>query len=129
MQWAANRQVTREEDTAYSLMGIFDVSMPTGYGEGAGHAFMHLVREILNSELTSTSKLEIANWGIDGTGWDYPSSKLSKLIPYGPNVYQHATLTSSIQFYPAPSPNYIVIHGPLCSCATDAFPCRQESFQ
>ncbi len=25
-----------EEDIAYSLMGIFDVSMPTGYGEGRG---------------------------------------------------------------------------------------------
>ncbi len=98
MQWAANRKVTREEDTAYSLMGIFDVSMPTGYGEGAGHAFMRLVREILNSELRSTSKLEVANWGIDA---NYTSSKLSKLIPKGPNAFQHAPCTSNIYFYPA----------------------------
>ncbi|KJA19370.1 hypothetical protein HYPSUDRAFT_1095940, partial [Hypholoma sublateritium FD-334 SS-4] len=50
MQWAANRKVTRGEDTAYSLMGIFDISMPIGYGEGAEHAFLRLVKEILNSK-------------------------------------------------------------------------------
>ncbi len=102
MQWAANRQVTREEDTAYSLMGIFDVSMPTGYGEGAGHAFMRLVREILNSKLMSASTLEIANWGINGNY--HTSSKLSVLIPKGPDAYQYATFTSNIHFYPARSP-------------------------
>ncbi|KJA14549.1 hypothetical protein HYPSUDRAFT_108205, partial [Hypholoma sublateritium FD-334 SS-4] len=47
MQWAANRNVTRGEDAAYSLMGIFNISMPTGYGEGAEHAFLRLVKEIL----------------------------------------------------------------------------------
>ncbi|KJA13321.1 hypothetical protein HYPSUDRAFT_151713, partial [Hypholoma sublateritium FD-334 SS-4] len=49
MQWAANRNVTRGEDAAYSLMGIFNISMPTGYGEGVEHAFLRLVKEILNS--------------------------------------------------------------------------------
>ena len=34
MSWAAPRQTTREEDTAYSLMGIFNVHMPLLYGEG-----------------------------------------------------------------------------------------------
>ncbi|KAF9470497.1 hypothetical protein BDN70DRAFT_916131 [Pholiota conissans] len=31
LQWAAKRCVTRGEDTAYSLMGIFDVSMSIAY--------------------------------------------------------------------------------------------------
>ncbi|KAH7921932.1 hypothetical protein BV22DRAFT_692701 [Leucogyrophana mollusca] len=34
MTWAANRQTTRQEDRAYSLLGIFDVSMAVAYGEG-----------------------------------------------------------------------------------------------
>jgi hypothetical protein len=34
MSWAANRQTTRTEDVAYSLLGIFDVNMPLIYGEG-----------------------------------------------------------------------------------------------
>ena len=46
MAWAAKRQTTREEDRAYSLMGLFGVSMPTVYGEGA-RAFVRLQEEIL----------------------------------------------------------------------------------
>ncbi|RYP71817.1 hypothetical protein DL769_004623 [Monosporascus sp. CRB-8-3] len=33
MSWAATRQTTREEDKAYSLLGIFDINMPLLYGE------------------------------------------------------------------------------------------------
>ncbi|KAK4443326.1 HET-domain-containing protein [Podospora aff. communis PSN243] len=33
MSWASQRQTTRIEDTAYSLMGIFDINMPLLYGE------------------------------------------------------------------------------------------------
>jgi hypothetical protein len=32
MAWAAKRLTTREEDLAYALMGLFDVSMPILYG-------------------------------------------------------------------------------------------------
>ena len=46
MSWAAARRTTREEDRAYSLMGIFDVNMPTIYGEGS-KAFLRLQVEIL----------------------------------------------------------------------------------
>ncbi|KAI0766587.1 HET-domain-containing protein [Trametes elegans] len=46
MSWAAKRQTTREEDKAYSLLGIFGVNMPTIYGEG-GNAFIRLQEEIL----------------------------------------------------------------------------------
>ncbi|KAI0753613.1 hypothetical protein C8Q74DRAFT_1373591 [Fomes fomentarius] len=34
MSWASKRVTTREEDEAYCLMGIFDINMPTLYGEG-----------------------------------------------------------------------------------------------
>ncbi|PIL28941.1 hypothetical protein GSI_08988 [Ganoderma sinense ZZ0214-1] len=46
MSWAASRVSTRLEDRAYSLLGIFDINMPTLYGEG-GHAFIRLQQEIL----------------------------------------------------------------------------------
>lgn len=46
MSWAANRQTTRTEDEAYSLMGLFGVHLPTIYGEGR-KAFLRLQREIL----------------------------------------------------------------------------------
>ena len=46
MRWAAGRKTTRVEDQAYSLMGIFGITMPTLYGEGA-YAFRRLQEEIL----------------------------------------------------------------------------------
>ncbi|KAM5545998.1 hypothetical protein V8D89_000124 [Ganoderma adspersum] len=46
MSWAAKRKATRKEDEAYSLLGIFDISMSTLYGEGA-RAFIRLQEEIL----------------------------------------------------------------------------------
>lgn len=48
MSWAAKRQTTREEDIAYSLLGIFNISMPLVYGEG-GRAFIRLQEEILKA--------------------------------------------------------------------------------
>jgi len=46
MSWAAGRETTRVEDTAYSLLGLFDVNMPPLYGEGE-KAFIRLQLEIL----------------------------------------------------------------------------------
>lgn len=48
MFWASGRVATRKEDEAYSLMGIFDVNIPTIYGEGS-RAFLRLQEEILRS--------------------------------------------------------------------------------
>ncbi|KAI1786364.1 HET-domain-containing protein [Ganoderma leucocontextum] len=46
LSWAAKRETTRLEDRAYSLLGIFDINMPTLYGEGH-HAFRRLQEEIM----------------------------------------------------------------------------------
>ena len=63
MSWAANRQTTRTEDTAYSLLGLFNVNMPLLYGEGE-KAFKRLQHEILQS----TSDESIFAW-LDGRVW------------------------------------------------------------
>jgi len=47
LSWAAKRNTTRQEDRAYSLMGLFDVNMPLLYGEGGEKAFERLQREIM----------------------------------------------------------------------------------
>ena len=49
MAWAARRETKREEDAAYSLLGIFDVHMPLIYGEGRGKAFNRLQKEFRES--------------------------------------------------------------------------------
>ncbi|KAK4625419.1 Vegetative incompatibility protein HET-E-1 [Fulvia fulva] len=47
MSWAATRITTREEDIAYSLLGIFNVNMPLLYGEGR-KAFRRLQQTLLD---------------------------------------------------------------------------------
>ena len=46
ISWIADRQTTRIEDMAYSLLGIVGVHMPMLYGEGEG-AFIRLQHEII----------------------------------------------------------------------------------
>ena len=58
MSWAAGRKTTREEDEAYSLMGILNVHMPTIYGEGR-FAFIRLQEEVLKQ----TSDQTLFAWG------------------------------------------------------------------
>ncbi|OJT06052.1 Vegetative incompatibility protein HET-E-1 [Trametes pubescens] len=58
MSWASGRVTTRVEDSAYSLMGIFNVYMPTVYGEGP-RAFKRLQEEILKQ----LSDQSIFAWG------------------------------------------------------------------
>lgn len=45
--WAAERKTTRDEDMAYSLLGIFDINMAMLYGEGS-KAFIRLQEQILS---------------------------------------------------------------------------------
>jgi hypothetical protein len=49
MSWACERQTTRGEDRAYSLLGLFGVNMPTIYGEGEEAAFHRLQVEIFRA--------------------------------------------------------------------------------
>jgi hypothetical protein len=46
MSWAASRETYRQEDKAYSLLGIFDVHMPLIYSEGKDKALQRLREEI-----------------------------------------------------------------------------------
>ncbi|KAF8187134.1 hypothetical protein BJ912DRAFT_1059915 [Pholiota molesta] len=79
MQWAAKREVTREEDSAYSLMGIFNVNMSIAYGEGAQRAFIRLVKEILST--TKSDVLDLFNWAGER------NANISSLIPSRPHAY------------------------------------------
>ncbi|RYP86623.1 hypothetical protein DL769_000691 [Monosporascus sp. CRB-8-3] len=46
MSWSQGRETKREEDRAYSLLGIFNVHLPPIYGEGVDNAFTRLREEI-----------------------------------------------------------------------------------
>jgi hypothetical protein len=53
MSWAAGRTTTRIEDTAYCLLGIFDINMPLLYGEEE-KAFRRLQEDIIKSTADSS---------------------------------------------------------------------------
>ena len=53
MSWAAGRSTTRLEDQAYCLLGLFDINMPTLYGEG-NKAFRRLQEEIMKHSPDTT---------------------------------------------------------------------------
>jgi hypothetical protein len=71
MSWAAGRQTTRIEDRAYSLLGLFRISMPLIYGEG-GKAFTRLQMEIMKT----TTDHSLFAW-------------------YGPGIYDWGALAHS----------------------------------
>ncbi|XXH01383.1 hypothetical protein Hte_007743 [Hypoxylon texense] len=60
MSWASRRKTTRIEDTAYCLMGLFDINMPLLYGEGP-KAFRRLQQEIMKEYPEDHS---LYAWGI-----------------------------------------------------------------
>ncbi|KAH7397242.1 heterokaryon incompatibility protein-domain-containing protein, partial [Pyrenochaeta sp. MPI-SDFR-AT-0127] len=66
MSWASCRKTTRLEDTAYCLLGIFDINMPLLYGEG-DRAFMRLQEEIIRTIVDDS----ILAWNLD-TSTHYP---------------------------------------------------------
>lgn len=63
MSWASDRVTTKEEDTAYCLIGIFGIHhLPLSYGEGC-HAFIRLQEEITKQR----SDLTLFAWTVEDT--------------------------------------------------------------
>ena len=60
MQWASGRSTKRAEDEAYCLMGLFDIHMPTIYGEGR-NAFQRLQHELMKQSFDTS----LFAWGRD----------------------------------------------------------------
>ncbi|KAH7305364.1 hypothetical protein BKA65DRAFT_560173 [Rhexocercosporidium sp. MPI-PUGE-AT-0058] len=49
LSWAASRETFRQEDKAYSLLGIFNINMSLIYSEGKENAFRRLKKKIQKS--------------------------------------------------------------------------------
>lgn len=64
MSWASTRSTTRKEDSAYCLLGLFDVNMPLLYGEGH-KAFRRLQEEIIKE--TNDNSIFAWGYGISGS--------------------------------------------------------------
>ncbi len=75
MLWAANRKTSRIEDRAYSLLGIFDVSMSTIYGEGS-YAFRRLQVKIMKRNSDHTLFAWGDAWRHSDTGGSAPATPI-----------------------------------------------------
>lgn len=84
MSWAASRITTRIEDMAYCLLGIFEVNMPTLYGERE-KAFRRLQEEIIKTNDDYT----IFSWTGVGPG---PSG----LLALSPAAFKDCTAIRTI---------------------------------
>lgn len=65
MSWARGRATKRQEDSAYCLLGLFNVSLPLIYGEGRVRAFQRL-REQVNKYSIGSSTLHPETLAIIG---------------------------------------------------------------
>jgi hypothetical protein len=87
MSWAADRQTSRQEDRAYSLLGIFSINMPLLYGEGS-KAFLRLQEEIIKR---STDKSIFA--------WQDPDY-YSSMFAHSPGSFRSSALVSKYEIGP-----------------------------
>jgi ankyrin repeat protein len=94
MKWASHRETTRLEDTAYCLMGLFQVNMPLLYGEGH-RAFTRLQEEIIQR----TDDQSLYAWNSFDDAEEDPDA-LSGLLARSPEQFKSA---GNIQPLP-PSP-------------------------
>lgn len=73
MSWASKRETTKQEDAAYSLMGLFNVSMPILYGEGLRKAFRRLQDEIMKTSFDQSLFAWRGNYESSGLLADSPA--------------------------------------------------------
>lgn len=79
MYWASRRETTRAEDRAYSLLGLFDISMPILYGEGLRKAFARLQAEIMKENPDQTI-----------LAWYRADATLYRLLAESPDDFQNS---------------------------------------
>jgi hypothetical protein len=83
LRLASTRYATKQEDIAYSLFGIFDVSIPVTYGEGQRRALGRLLQEIL----TRSGDATILAW--TGKASDYNSCLPAEITVYREPLSPH----------------------------------------
>ncbi|KAH9228615.1 hypothetical protein K456DRAFT_56978 [Colletotrichum gloeosporioides 23] len=88
MSWAARRITKRKEDSAYCLLGIFDVMLPMIYGEEE-HAFIRLQEEIIKK----TEDDSILAWGMSSGANNNGESQDTNI-----NLFGNALATSPADF-------------------------------
>ncbi|KAM0803824.1 heterokaryon incompatibility protein-domain-containing protein [Usnea florida] len=101
MSWASKRQTSRIEDTAYCLMGLFDINMPLLYGEG-GKAFTRLQHEIVKNQDDESI-----------LAWTDKTSKRSGMFARSPAVFANSgdVVRRNFDVFRRPEPSTVTSRG------------------
>lgn len=108
MSWVSERETTRIEDTAYCLLGIFDIHMPLLYGEREA-AFIRLQEAIA----AKYNDLTLFAWTAKGTHPQHHTSK--NVVFYNRNSGAIGSVPES-----DPGSNYECYHG-IFACSPKEF--------
>ncbi|KAI5984639.1 hypothetical protein EDD15DRAFT_1718049 [Pisolithus albus] len=113
--WASTRYTTRAEDIAYSLFGIFQVSLPALYGENTPGALGRLLEDIISR----SGDVSVLDWVGEASSFHScfptdltPYKTVSRMqLPSGSSTYNSADLESGHELYKAlvrsPSPRFV----------------------
>ena len=112
--WASYRQTTRVEDRAYSLLGIFDINIPTLYGEGE-RAFRRLQEAIMDRIPDQT----LFAWGSICEHPDVESLLIAKQCGRSPSFECFETIPGTSIL--APSPIDFAGAGSITAVSHEAF--------
>ncbi|KAI1416279.1 HET-domain-containing protein [Hypoxylon sp. FL1857] len=82
--WAADRETTRVEDRAYSLLGLLEVNMPLVYGEGS-KAFIRLQEEVIKSRDDDS----LLAWGYGFISKEQPRIHADSVLAQSPFDFRH----------------------------------------
>lgn len=122
MSWYGSQETTREEDTAYCLLGLFEINMPLLYGEGQ-RAFLRLQQEFIKQSDDRSIFCWDWNDAVPHNDWlsilaPHPAvfgTRASYFLdprPRVPRPYQMTNSSLSIEFELIPTQN-----PKLCSCS------------
>ncbi|KAI6096227.1 hypothetical protein F5141DRAFT_588373 [Pisolithus sp. B1] len=117
LQWASARLTTRAEDIAYSLFGIFRLSLPVMYGETAQDALGRLLTVIVSR----SGDVSVLDWVGEASSFHscFPSCltpygkavSLMPSVPSGSSTHNDADLQKERELYNAlaqlPSPRFL----------------------
>ncbi|KAI1764461.1 HET-domain-containing protein [Hypoxylon sp. FL1150] len=84
LAWAADRNTTRLEDRAYSLLGLLEVHMPLLYGEG-NKAFQRLQEEVIKSRDDDS----LLAWGYGLVSKIHPTVHTDSVLAQSPSDFRH----------------------------------------
>jgi len=82
ISWAGKRETKREEDRAYSLLGILDISMSARYGEGekSWDRLLNKISKVSTSEWTPPPLVTVARVGEELEGNDAAEVSSANII-------------------------------------------------